>query len=173
MRSFESWILSYLLNSMWQIPLLFVAGWSAARALRNAGAAAEHRVWVIVLLLQSLLPACSALSWEWLRSLFAWGSNTHRAGETHVSVVMGAGTGLGSLHLPAELLTIIAIAYGTVTVYFAARFVWGWMRLSVMRREAEEVVLRGQAALYWARCSVVRVRGVGSGPPPSRARSIR
>ncbi len=153
MRSFESWILSYLLNSMWQIPLLFVVGWCAARALRKAGAAAEHRVWVIVLLLQSLLPACSALSWEWLRLLFAWGSNTHRAAEAHVSVVMGAGTGLGSLHLPAVLLTTIAIAYGTVTVYFAARFVWRWMRLSAMRREAEEVVLSGQAALDWARCS--------------------
>ncbi|HEX3470690.1 MAG TPA: hypothetical protein VHT28_05845, partial [Silvibacterium sp.] len=115
MRSFESWILSYLLNSLWQIPLLFAAGYVAARALRTMGAAAEHRVWVCVLLLQSLLPACSTLPWEWLRELFTWGSDAHRTGEAHVSVVMGAGTGLGgALHLPAELLTAIAIAYGAV-----------------------------------------------------------
>ncbi len=61
MKDFESWLLTYLLNSLWQIPLLFAAGWLAARALRPAGAAAEHRVWVSVLLLQCLLPACSAL----------------------------------------------------------------------------------------------------------------
>ena len=62
MRNFESWILAYLLNSLWQVPLLFAAGWLAARALRPVGAAAEHRVWVVVLLLQSLLPGLFHLS---------------------------------------------------------------------------------------------------------------
>jgi TonB family protein len=152
MKSLESWILSYLLNSLWQIPLLFAAGWVAARALRPVGAAAEHRVWVSVLLLQGLLPACSTLSWAWVRMLFAWGSGAYRAGEAHVSVVMGAGTGLSALHLPAELLTTIAIAYGTVIAYFAARFVWRWRKLSAMRREALAVELTGEAALYWAQC---------------------
>jgi hypothetical protein len=57
MRSVESFVLSYLANSLWQIPLLFAAGWAAARVLRPLGAAAEHRVWVSVLVLQSLLPA--------------------------------------------------------------------------------------------------------------------
>ena len=47
MKDFESWLLTYLLNSLWQIPLLFAAGWLAARALRPAGAAAEHRMWVV------------------------------------------------------------------------------------------------------------------------------
>ncbi len=32
MRSLEFWILAYLLNSLWQVPLLFAAGWLAARA---------------------------------------------------------------------------------------------------------------------------------------------
>ena len=152
MKSFESWILSYLLNSLWQIPLLFAAGWVAARALRTVGSAAEHRVWVTVLLLQSLLPAGSALPWEWLRTLFVMGS-ADRAGEAHVSVVMGAGTGLGAVHLPAEFLTTIAIAYGAVSAYFAARFVWRWRKLSLLRQEAVEVVLTGEAALDWAQCS--------------------
>ena len=149
---FESWILSYLLNSLWQIPLLFAAGWVAARALRTVGAAAEHRAWVSVLLLQTLLPAFSTLPWEWLRTLFAWGSDAHRIGEGHVSVVMGAGTGLGAFQLPAELLTAIAIAYGAVIAYFAARFAWRWRRLSAMRRETVEVVLTDETSLYWAQC---------------------
>jgi hypothetical protein len=46
MRNFEFWILAYLLNSLWQVPLLFATGWLAARALRSAGAEAKHRVWV-------------------------------------------------------------------------------------------------------------------------------
>jgi TonB family protein len=147
----ESWMLSYLLNSLWQIPLLFAAGWLAARALRPAGPAAEHRVWVSVLLAQSLLPALSSSSWEWL--LFHLRSDAHPAGEAHVSVVMGAGIGIGASPLPAALLTAITILYGTAIAYFAARFVWRWIRLSALRRESMEVSLTGEAATYWVQCS--------------------
>src|SRR5271170_3587818 len=149
----ESWILSYLLNSLWQIPLLFAAGWVAARALRKVGSAAEHRVWVSVLLLQTLLPACSTLPTGWLRTVFAWYRGAQRTGEAHVSVVMGAGTGQGTFHLPAGLLTAIAIAYGAVIAYFAMRFLWRWMRLCAIRREAVELALTGEAALDWERCA--------------------
>ena len=154
MRSFESWILSYLLNSLWQIPLLFAAGYVAARTLRTMAATAEHRVWVSVLLLQSFLPLCSALSWESLLSLPLWAHNAHRVGGAHVSVTMGAGTGLGgALHLSAGLLTTIAIVYGTIISYFAARFAWRCSKLSAMRRESVEVTLTGEAAIYWEQCS--------------------
>jgi TonB family protein len=153
MRNLESWVLSYLLNSLWQIPLLSAAGWVAARTLRTAGAAVEHRVWVTVLLLQSLLPACSALPWEWLRSLFTFGGDAHRAGEAHVSVVMGPGSVLGGFHLPAPLLTTIAIAYCIVSAYFAARFLWRCGKLSALRQDAVEVELTGEAALDWTQCS--------------------
>jgi beta-lactamase regulating signal transducer with metallopeptidase domain len=147
---FESWILSYLLNSLWQIPLLFAAGWVAARVLRRLGAAAEHRVWVSVLLTQIFLPACYNLPWEWLRRFFAWGGDAQRSGEAHVSVVMGAGIGLGALKMPAVLLTTIAIAYAAISAYFAARFVWRLRRLSVMRRNAVGVTLTREAARDWA-----------------------
>jgi TonB family protein len=153
MKTFESWILSYLLNSLWQIPLLFAAGLVAARALRPIGTAAEHRVWVSVLLLQSLLPACSMLPWEWLRTLFAWSGEAHRPGQAQVSVVMGSGTGLGAVHLPPGLLTAIAISYCAVSAYVAARFVWRWRGLAVLRREAVELVLTGNAAVVWKQCS--------------------
>ena len=124
MRSLEFWILAYLLNSLWQVPLLFAAGWLAARALRSIGAAAQHRVWVLVLLLQSLLPAFSIFSWDWLRTFSVWEWHASRAGEAQVSVVMGAGTAIGLLQFPGMLLTTIAILYAAVIAYFAARFLW-------------------------------------------------
>ncbi len=152
MKSFESWLLTYLLNSLWQIPLLFAAGWIAAQALRKAGAAAEHRLWVIVLLLQTIIPACSTLPREWLQALFAWGTNT-RASEAHVSVVVGPGTALAGLSLPASLLTAVAFAYGAALIYFLFRFCWRWIKLSSIRREAVDTKLKGQAAAWWAHCS--------------------
>jgi TonB family protein len=153
MRSLELWVLSYLLNSLWQVPLLFAAGWLAARALNSAGAAVEHRVWVITLLLQSLLPACSNLPWNWLGMLPLWTRHAGNAGQPHVSVVMGAGTGLGALPLPGVLLTTIAIAYAAVSAYFVARFLWRGATLSRLRRESAVVNLTGEAASYWAQCA--------------------
>jgi TonB family protein len=153
MRNFEFWILAYLLNSLWQVPLLFAAGWLAARVLRSIGAEAEHRVWVVTLLLQSLLPAASIFSFDWLRTLTFLGWNASKAGEAQVSVVMGGGTGIGVLPLPGWLPATIAISYAGVIAWFAARFLWRAMSLSVLWREAEPVRLTDEAALFWARCS--------------------
>lgn len=152
MNGFESLLLTFLVNSLWQIPLLFAAGWLAARALKPAGAAAEHRVWVTVLLLQSLIPICSTLPHEWLQTLFAVSSHS-RVREAHVSVVMGPGTAIGGLQLPAALLTATAIAYLAALAYFAARFLWRCARVSAIHREAVRKPLTGAAAAWWARCS--------------------
>jgi TonB family protein len=151
MRSLEFWILAYLLNSLWQAPLLFAAAWLAARALRTLGAAIEHRVWVIALLLQTLLPALSIFPWEWPRML-SWGGDASRPGDAHVSVAVGKGTGIGVLQLPDVLLRAVTIVYVAVIAYFAVRFLWRAINLSAMRREAVPLPLKGQAALFWQRC---------------------
>jgi TonB family protein len=151
MKSFEFWILAYLLNSLWQVPLLFAAAWLAARALRSLGAAIEHRVWVMALLLQTLLPALSIFPWEWLPTL-SWGGNAGKAGDAHVSVAIGQGTGIGDLQLPDVLLRAVTIVYVAVIAYFVVRFLWRAINLSALRREAVPLPLKGQAALFWQRC---------------------
>jgi TonB family protein len=152
MRTFEIWILSYFLNSLWQVPLLVTAGWFAARILRSAGSVVEHRVWVAVLLLQSLLPAVCLAPWEWLQRLSFWGHG-NRLGEPQISIVMGPGTGFGEFHLPGAVLTAIAIVYATVSAYFAVRFVCRGMAVSAMRRKAGAAILSREAAEFWSRCS--------------------
>ncbi|MGC2297389.1 MAG: TonB family protein [Acidobacteriaceae bacterium] len=152
MRNVEPWLLSFLLNSLWQIPLLFVAGWIGARALRRLGPAAEHRVWVSVLLMAGLLPVASALPWDWLRAQITFPA-AHHPGDAHVTVIMGAGTGLGALPLPTSLLAIVAISYLALSLWFAARFLWRWLRLRALRRDAAAVPLTGETAICWAQYS--------------------
>ena len=82
-------ILAYLI--LWQFPLLFAAGWLAARALRSAGAEAEHRAWVTTLTLQCLLPAGSIFPIDWLRAFSRLSWNASRASHAYVSVTMGGG----------------------------------------------------------------------------------
>ncbi len=154
----ESWILSYLVNSLWQVPLLLLVGWVAARALRQAGPAAEHRVWVSVLVLQGVLPACSTLPREWLRGLFLYGG-APRSGD--VTVQMGPGVGLSTGHYPTQLLAAVAVVYGAICVYFAARFIWQWRKLCTIRAESVEVRLSPEIALLWREClNRFRISGV-------------
>ena len=154
MTTLESLILSYIANALWQIPLVFGAGWIAARAVRRLGSGAEHRVWVSVLLLQVILPAASVVPWETLRRFLAafFGGSIH-SGQSHVAVVVGPGIAFGSPQLPAWLLATTVVAYCTVTAWFSARFMW---RLQTVRRishSATATVLSPAIADHWALCS--------------------
>jgi beta-lactamase regulating signal transducer with metallopeptidase domain len=48
---------SYVVNAMWQLPLLFAAGWCLSRLLKPAGPELQHRVWIAVLIVATLTPA--------------------------------------------------------------------------------------------------------------------
>jgi TonB family protein len=153
MKGLEIWMFSYLLNSLWQVPFLFATGWLIARMLQSAGSVVEHRVWVLVLLLESLLPAVCLMPWEWLQRLSFWDGPANRPAEAQVSIVMGAGTGFGEFHLPGPVLTTLVVAYAAISFYFAARFLWRSVGISTMRREAEPALLSGESSAFWERCS--------------------
>ncbi len=70
MSAIETWLLSCLVNSLWQIPVLFVAGLLVARALRRLGPEAEHRTWTTVLVLSAALPSSPSIPFDGLLSGF-------------------------------------------------------------------------------------------------------
>ncbi|HVZ82972.1 MAG TPA: hypothetical protein VG893_04800 [Terracidiphilus sp.] len=150
MTAIESWVLSYLLNALWQVPLVFAAAWLAARLMRPVSVAAEHRVWVSALLAQAVLPALSTASWAWLQGLFSLSGGTAARGR--VTVIVTEGTAMGALPLPGVLLAAVAFAYGAAVAYFAARLLWQSRRLHALRVEAVEFTPEGEAAESWQRC---------------------
>ncbi len=153
MRTFEAFVFGYLLNSVWQVPVLFAAAWLIARALRSFDPRAEHRIWVSTFLLQSLLPALPASLFGWLRGLLPSVHRAGLAGRGRVSVEVGPGVGFGMLHLSPGLLSAIVLGFSLFVAYFVARLLWRIWRLSVLRRAAVPVLLSGEAALCWNRCS--------------------
>lgn len=154
MSGYENLLLSYLANSIWQVPLLLACGWIAARLVRPAGPLAEHRVWVATLLCQSFLPAASWMPWERLHVTLPWSANPAVIRDANVSVLTGAGTGLGTLHLSPMLMTGAIILYSVVVLYCLARFAWRCTRLAMLTRATESIDLAGDAALaheQWSR----------------------
>jgi TonB family protein len=166
------WVaLGYLANAVWQVPLVFAAAWAAARLGRRAGAAGEHRVWAMALILEALLPAARLdlrAAWDWMIALFAGRPGGHQGA---VGVVVGAGAVNGDgLRLPGFLLVGLASIFAATAVYFATRLAWGMWRTERMRCRAIPVTLEGEAARAWRRCGgltqvvELRVSGVMSGP---------
>jgi TonB family protein len=160
MNAFEGWVLGYLLNSLWQVPVLFAASWLVARMARRMGPRAEHRVWVSALVLEAVLPACSWRMEGLVQQVWGLLHAGPHAGVGAVRVTMGSGVvaGVGVLRLPAAVLTGIAIVYGCGLLYVAARLAWGLWRTDVMRRQAQRVSLTADVRQRWERYG--RVLGV-------------
>ena len=144
-----SWLLSYLFNALWQIPLIFTAAWIAARMLRRADPHIGHRVWVGALFLQIALPACDLR----LSTLVSWVSSFWQQGSAaggHVRVFLGPAEARGNLlHLPSSLIIAIVFTYACVVLYFAGRLVWGLLQTHLLARNATRITLTGEAALRW------------------------
>ena len=107
-----SGIFAYLLNSLWQVPLVFIAAWIAARLARSLGPQMEHRVWVGALMLQAILPLCrfrinGLLQQAWGLLLSFFGGAT--GGETRVIVGAGSAASAAMLRLPPWLMTALVL----------------------------------------------------------------
>src|SRR4051794_3903261 len=157
------WVSSYLFNALWQIPMIFAAGWIAARTVRRFGPYAEHRLWVGALALQIALPACSIrIGGLWSTVLTLLPSH-HASGSGSVRVHFGPAVVAGStLHLPLALEPGIVIAWAGVLAYFALRLPWGIVQTRTLARTAAPLVLPNGNADRWARhCARFRIA-----PPP-------
>jgi TonB family protein len=157
MKALELWLLNYVLNSLWQIPVVFVAAWLAARLARSAGPRIEHCFWVSALVLETILPACQfkpADLWAIARALLLTSVGVH-GGETRILLGPTMANGAGAFHFTSSLVTTILVAYVTVCLYFAGRIAWGLAQTSRMLRNSRPLVLEGELAASWLRSSRV------------------
>jgi TonB family protein len=157
MSATESWVLGYLLNSLWQVPLIFAAAWLVARLVRGMGSSMEHRVWVGALLLEVTVPACNLHPGEFLREIsrlmpWSWGGSS---AADHVRVAMGpaAASGSGVLRLSSELLAGLAVIYACTLLYFVGRFGWAFWNTKTIQRLAKRGVLTNEMKRSWNRYS--------------------
>lgn len=154
MRELESMVLNYLVNSLWQVPLVFAAAWVVARLVRRLGPGAEHRAWCGGLLLAVVLPGCVAdvrgaamLVWSEVTAWFESGGG--EAGR--VTVAVGSGHAGGAVRVSPEWMSAAVSVYVAVTAYFATRLVWGLWRTRQLRRSAVELREDAGVLAAWSR----------------------
>jgi hypothetical protein len=174
MSALESWLLGYLLNALWQVPLVFAAGWVAARLARHIGPSMEHRIWVGTLLLQVVLPFCRVRAgslWMLAETLVSWSKPGGAGGGVRILTGPGTTAGTAVLRLPHALVAAVAAGYVCCLLYFVGRLGWGLWRTATLRRQAECVVLNSDALGLLERSANVLGVVFGSGahrPSPVR-----
>jgi TonB family protein len=155
-------MLSYLFNALWQVPMIFAAAWVTTRILRRAAPRTEHRVWVVALLLQVALPACSlriSYLWQTLLSVF---STTGAGNVGGIRVVFGPATAAaGTLRLPFAFEIGIVLAWFCCIFYFAGRLAWGLHQTRSIARAATRITLSADTSLRFSqylRCLGITAR---------------
>jgi TonB family protein len=154
MRTLESWLLTYALNALWQVPIVFAAAWIAARTSRRAGPAFQHALWTSALVAEVILPACSARPGEAWQTLLQWLASFRQssiAQDPHVTVTMGPAHAAAGFHLPPTLLATAALLYLGALAYFATRLCIGFYETASLRHRAEPLSLSGYASQSYHR----------------------
>ncbi len=157
MKVLELWLLNYVLNSLWQIPVVFVAAWSATRLGRSAGPRIEHRVWVSALVLETILPACQFKPPELWAMVRAWllSSVGVQGGEARIVLGPAMADSSAVIQFTPLLVAIVLIAYSAICLYFAGRIVWGLAQTARILRHSGPLALEGELAASWLRSSRV------------------
>lgn len=156
MTHLELTTLNYLLNSLWQVPVIFLAAALAARFIHSAGPRTEHGIWVTALILESVLPACAFA--PALRSLFLSLFHSRTGHVTTQTTILNASPVNTSSHLAAIVASITVILYAVILLYPTARLLYRLHRTRALRRTALLVTLTGEPLIIWQRCA--RIFGV-------------
>lgn len=141
------WLVNYLMNSAWQVPLVLLVAMVAARLVgRLYSTAAVHRTWVGALVLATVLPALRVDVWP----SFPWGRAVAVAGgQVQTTMMPGTAAMGGYLRLSMTMMATLLAVYGAVMVYFGGRIVWGVWKIRSLRRFARPVQLSEGLQLRW------------------------
>jgi beta-lactamase regulating signal transducer with metallopeptidase domain len=161
MRTLDGLVLTFVVNALWQIPLVAAAAALGDRFLHRAPARDRHVLWLAALALCLLLP---------LASLLPRGDGAKAAEDAPAAAKPGeAGGAAGWLTFRSERrpvpLTVpaapaVALLYSLSVTLSAARLGRTWRRTRGLGRRAVPLIVPEEAAALVARCRAA----LGTGP---------
>lgn len=151
MTDLGNWVVNYLANSAWQVPLVFLVATIANRLVLRLGCKAQHSVWVATLILAVVFPAWSASNIRFPIASLAFGHSKHSllaASPDPQSSVSPA-----ALQLSPMLFNVLLLAYLT-SIFLAITFLlWRLRTTLLLGRSTEPAVIPAEAERLWSRSS--------------------
>lgn len=141
---------SYLINSIWEVPLIGGAGWIVSRFLKRLGPGAQHVTWVATFTLAILAPTPSLCRWFLNFMYFPAAVTAHSS--LAVTVMQNSTRDVTGMVLPPRLILILFCCYLSILLYFAVRFLWSLYWTASLLRDAFPVSLKSEKDELWIRC---------------------
>lgn len=160
METISHSLLTFLLNALWQVPLVAAVAALACRMTRNGPASHRHAVWVAALAISLLLPMASLRPPEdapLLRSAVPPAASAlANAPVAHVAKAAAAAGAPGSRSRTVWYApTVGAVLLGAYLLFLLARLgalLWAWIRTERLREEASPRALPALVGRIWRRC---------------------
>src|SRR5580692_7811702 len=157
METISRYLLTFLLNSLWQIPLIAAVAALACRLMRNGPAGHRHAVWVAALLAAVLLPLASVRSAERAASApftapIAPQLSTSASSSTAAAKPASSAPARRAISYARTTATILVAAYLLFFLYRLARLVWACVRTVQIRDVAGWAAAPSLVRQVWERC---------------------
>jgi TonB family protein len=156
MNSPQHWLLTFLLNSIWQVPLIAFAAVIAARLMAPASWRARHLLFIAALLLAVLLPSWSATTsivkpGESIAVIILPGLQDDGPANqtTHRSIIPHRYS--SSLHLAPAISRTAVFVYLAFLLFQAGLLLWKWRATRTLLRRATTSALPRDLSSQWQR----------------------
>src|SRR3954452_23041907 len=152
---------NFLLNSLWQIPLVVATAMLTCRFMRSGPAAHRHLVWVAALVAALFLPLASIGTADRdtserltisVKPPATVGIPADLLPRKGTVAEPPAGTSRRTVSFTQTTISFALAAYGLFVLYGLVRLVWAWMRTVQIRRSSRELDLPPQVQRVIERC---------------------
>ena len=149
MATFSDGLLTFLLNSTWQIPLVAAVAGLACRLMRRAPASYHHAIWATALAAALLLPLASVRTDRHIVRLASWLPSS-----SSTAVAAGPVSPPATRTVPMErTIAATAIAFYLLLLLFGFwRLASAWTRTARIRRSGERCRTPALLADIWLKC---------------------
>ena len=158
MRTLDGLVLTFVVNALWQIPLVVGTAALCDLALSRGPARHRHTLWLAALFLGLLLPAASL--WPWANTPEIPGRLPAAPGEPGAGGWLGAIPEPRSAPLPVPAAPAVALLYGLFVAFHAIRLGRTWRRTRRLARQAVSAEVTPEIASVISRCE----EALGAGP---------
>src|SRR5690348_5752915 len=133
------WLTSYVVNALWLVPFLACAGWIASRLVEAVGPELQHKLWVAILILATVMPATPVIHYYFGRQF-----STDQASAPSATFVDRLSAGQMPLRRPD--LVIQPVVLDVVSGLYLAALLLCFVRLCWMLRRTSALVRHAGAA---------------------------
>lgn len=148
-------LLTWLLNSIWQVPLLVLVALLCAMVLRKTSVSIQHRLWVATFALCILLPLASTTGW-FVSLVGSQSGRMHINTASTITLLLDGDsqasiprTHSWSLFPAVNLANTLLLAWFGFALYRIASILWGWHRTLSLVRDSKAATLPPSIDQLW------------------------